>query len=88
MTIKEIKKSIRQLNKLKKNTQVGTEARRDINRHIRKLKNKLDNIIHCDNPEKLELIQKINTIRPYFTDLRKFTVKQLQYHYNKIKEEK
>ncbi len=81
---KETKRKIRKLKKLKKDTRVGTEARRRINKHIRELQEKIDRIYNCDNPEKLELIDKINAIYPHVNDLRKFTVKQLQFHYDKI----
>ena len=88
MTIKEIKRRIRELKKLKRDIPVKTENRRNINKQIRLLKNRLNETLNCDNPEKLELIRQINAIYPHVNDLRKFTVKQLQYHLTKIKEKR
>lgn len=85
---KETKRKIRKLKKIKKDTRIGTEARRNINKHIRILQGKIDEVYNCDNPEKLELINKINAIYPHINDLRKFTVEQLQFHYNKINKRK
>jgi len=86
MNEKDIKRTIRLLRKLKKQAQVGTEERRDINRKIRAKKKELENLYknESDNP----LIQKIYELRPEYKDLnidlRKFTDIQLEYHYRKI----
>jgi len=87
MTKKEIKRKLRMLRKFKKDTRVGTEDRRNINRQIRKLQKEFNNIYNCKDPEKKALIDKINKIYPHANDLRKFTIEQLQFHYDKIKKE-
>ena len=81
---KETKRKIRKLKKIKKDTRIGTEARRNINKHIRILQGKIDEVYNCDNPEKIELINKITSIKHHNTDLKKFTITQLQYHLQKI----
>ena len=86
MNKKEIKRKIRLLRKFKKDTKVGTENRRTINRQIRELKKKINNTYNCNNPEKKIWIDKINAVKKHYTDLRQFTIEQLKYHYEKIKE--
>jgi len=84
MDIKEIKRKIRMLRKFKKDTRVGTEDRRIMNKRIRKLQKELDSIYNCKDPEKKNLIDKINARCPHTNDLRKFTKEQLQSHYDKL----
>jgi len=83
---KETKKLIRQLRKLKRQCQVGTQQRRDINRQIREIKEK--EIIPIDN-EKQKLILEIQQKQPDFKslgiDLSKYTVEQLQKHLARVK---
>lgn len=81
---KEIKRHIRRLKKYKKDTRVGTEARRQINKQIRELKDKLERKKTCDSPEKQDLIDKINAVRLHVNDLQKFSIAELQFHYDKI----
>ena len=89
MKDKELKYKIRYLTKLKKGLKVGSQTRRNLNRQIRELKRELEGIYKDMSPEKKDLIEKIYKARPRYKkimDLRKFTVKQLQYHYDtKIK---
>ena len=86
MNEKDIKRTIKLLRKLKRQAKVGTEERRDINRKIRRKKQELEDLYKSksDNP----LIQKIYELRPEYRDLkidlRKFTNRQLEYHYRKI----
>lgn len=83
---KELKRQIRALKKIKKGSRVGTVTRRDINGRIRHLQEKLENLYDEITPEKQELMKKIYKAKPHFEklkiDLRKFTVKELQYHYD------
>lgn len=84
---KETKKLIRQLRKLKKQTQVGTEQRRDINRKIRALKEQAgeQNLVTKDNP----IIEEIYKLKPEYKtqgfDLRNYTEEQLKKHLEYIK---
>jgi len=92
MTEREIKRHIKLLKKIKKETPLRTEARRDINRRMRALKKELVKDIEPVTKEKAELIQKILKIRPYYTDIRlnmkKYTMQQLQEHFDKIRRTK
>jgi len=85
---KEIKKTIRALRKLKRQTQVGSPDRRDINRKIRELKTQI-NIVKT--PEKDTLVKEISELEPQHAklgiNLYKFTVEELAFHLKKIKEE-
>ncbi len=83
MNIREIKRHIRLLNRLKLDTKVKSKARREINKKIRNLKKKL---VCKISPEKAEIIAKINAIYLHHNNLNKFTMEQLQYHLNKLKE--
>ena len=83
MNDREIKRRIRVLRKLKRDTRVKSEARREINRKIRELKKDLNKGVEI-SPEKTELIEKINAVYKHYNDLRKFTIKQLQFHLEKI----
>lgn len=82
MTPKEVKRKIRELKRLKRGIKVGCQARRDINKKIRELKEQINYDV---SPEKEKLIKEIEGIRKHCVDLRKFTVEQLQIHLNKLK---
>ncbi len=84
---KEIKRKIRTLKKLKRDTRVGTDIRRNFNKEIRKLKKQLALVGNCDDPEKLELIEKIQKVYKHYTNLTKFTKEQLQKHLDIITKE-
>lgn len=86
-SIKELKSKIRALKKLKRQTQVGSQTRRDINRQIRELK-KQGNIAGQVDQEKAILIDKINKVYKHYADLTKFTTEQLQKHLDLILKEK
>lgn len=88
MNDREIKRRIRVLRKLKKDTRVKSEGRRELNRKIRELKKELNKGIDI-NPEKTIIIEKIYKIRPYLKTLRDFnlykhTIKELQFHLDRI----
>ena len=87
--IREIKREIRLLRKIKKNTHKKSPERRDLNKRIRELKKKLLPIYVEVSKEKEELIQAILQIRPEYKglhiDLRKYTEKQLEKHLENIK---
>lgn len=79
---KEIKRKIRELNKLKRQCPVGTEERRDILRKIREVKKQLTPI--QTDAEKEELINKICKLDAWYNkrrnNLYKFTNEQLKKH--------
>lgn len=80
---KEIKRQIRYLRKLKKETKVKTPLRRELNKKIRALKKQIPYLYNIP-PEKAKLIQEIYRIRPELRnirfDLRKFSIEQLKHH--------
>jgi len=77
--IKDIKKQIRALRKIKKDLKTKTEARRDINRRIRELKDKLTAYNTIDS-EKQAIIDILLKIRPHAVDLKCFTMQELKHH--------
>ena len=90
--IKEIKKLIRQLRKIKKDTPKKTHTRRDINAKIRELKKQLQDIRGNEiaTPEKQILIEEIYRLTPYLKDLRGFdltqySIEQLEKHITNIR---
>ena len=93
MTIdKEIRKQLRSLRKLKRNTQIGTAERRQINKQIRDLKKQYETIEAelkpDDNKQRLidELIEYYHKSgRPILTDFRVYAVEQLEVHLNRRK---
>lgn len=92
-TIQALKKQIRVWSKIKKDTRVGTQQRRDINIKIRILKDKIQNIQGIMTPEKLTLIHEIYRLEPYLKtlqrfDLRNYTIGQLTGHKGKLKTKK
>lgn len=91
-TIEELKHQLRSLKRLKRDTRPQTDGRRDINRKIRDLKKHLGTIDESLKPtdEKQKLIDEIRIIyrsknRPFYTDIRVYTVEELQVHLNKLK---
>jgi len=91
MDEKEIKKELWHLSRLKKDTQKHTEARRQINGRIRELK-KLKATAEVVEPEKQAVINEVLKVRkqqgnPVVTDLRKFTLAELQNHLRRITNE-
>lgn len=94
---KELKRKLRALRKLKKETQKGTENRRMINKQIREVKSEIDKQQEVVNaamsPEKDALIVEIETIysqrrRPHLVDFKAYTVEALQKHLARLKEGK
>lgn len=91
MTDREIKQQIRKLRKLKRDTQKKTEARRQINKQIRDLKEqltaKLPEVKQSSARE--ALIKEIYKYNPDLEqlgmDMNKYTDEQLTFHLNKIK---
>lgn len=89
MDEKEIKKELWHLSRLKKDTRKHTEPRREINNRIRELK-KLKATSEEVDPEKQAVIEEITKVRnklgrPVLSDLRKFTMAELQNHLARIK---
>lgn len=86
--IKEIKKQIRMLRKLKRDTRMKTVERRELNEKIRTLKAKLIPVQVEITPEKSDMIQKILERRPEYTilkiNLEQYTLEQLKLHYDRI----
>jgi len=72
--IREIKKRIRALRKVKKDMRIGTQQRRDINTEIRKLKDRLEETQGNSSPEKDMLIKEIYILRPEWKVLRNFNL--------------
>ena len=78
---RELKRKVRALRKLKRQTQKKTKARRDINRQIRKLKEENTKNSEPLTAEKQALIDKIlSTKREYYTDLSLHTTEELKKH--------
>lgn len=89
MDSKEIKKTIKQLKKLKKDCPVKTQHRRDINKKLREFKDRLANIYQIDD-EKQKLIDEIYRLKPYLKQIRgidlcKFTKEELKKHIERVK---
>ena len=89
MNKQDIKYKIKLLKQMKKNTALKTQARRDLNKQIRDLKNKLKEGIEPLTDEKQALIDKILNLRPEYKtmnfDLSVYTMEQLKKHYNKVR---
>lgn len=88
--IRQLKSKIRAWRKIKRNTRVGTQQRRDINNKLRELQEKLDGLTGEKTPEKEKLVKEILKVRPYLEKLRgfdfyRYTVEQLQKHLENIK---
>lgn len=82
---KEIKRKIKTLSKIKRQSRIKTKLRRDLNKQIRKKKEELKALYNI-TPEKIQLIQEIKNIKHYYTDLKKFTIEELNLHLKKLKE--
>ena len=86
--VREIKKQIRMLRKIKKDTHKKTDERRELNEKIRTLKAKLIPVQVEVTPEKSDLIAKILKRRPEYVILgivlESYTIEQLNFHYEKI----
>lgn len=93
MDIREIKKEIKQLKKLKLKCRAGTKERISLGRQIKDLKSQLIEQ-NKPEPEKDKIISNIlkieadKHIKPSFKDLeidlRKFSIKELNYHLEKL----
>ena len=90
LDIKEVKRQIRLLRKIKKDTHKRSEERRDLSRRIRELRKQLIPIFKETDPEKEKLIQLILEKRPEYIrlemNLTKFSLEQLQKHWNMIQD--
>ncbi len=90
MNEKEIKRQIRELRKLKLQLKSGTPQRIKLHREIKRLKEKLKTL-NTIAPEKKEIINKILKLEPIYkrikVNLNKFTIEQLEKHYQRIKNE-
>ena len=89
LDLKDVKRTIRTLRKLKKDTHKGSEARHDLCRKIRELRKQLIPIQAETTPEKQILIDQILKIRPEYKilniELTKYTILQLEKHLEAIK---
>jgi hypothetical protein len=98
INIKEIKRQIRELRKLKRDTQKKSDVRHDLNRQIRDLKNKLRSNTSIENidPAKAEIIKEIieyNRVnRPYINmvdhNYNQYSLEKLIYHLKNLKEKR
>ena len=85
--IKEIKKTIKRLKRLKLKCRAGSKERIDLHRQIKQLQDKIieQNI---PEPEQDLLIEKILKIKPeYITlgmNLKKFSIEELHFHFERI----
>jgi len=86
MKNKEVKRHLRLLRKIKKDTRKGSKERRELNKQIRELKK--ENIVLV-TPEKEAIIKKILEVRPYYKvvglNLEQYTIEQLEKHYKNIR---
>lgn len=87
MNNKEIKSEIRKLKKLKLSCKAGTPERINLHKKIKVLKEKIQDTIDVI---KEPIIKEILSIRPEYKDveidLNKFTIQELEFHLNKIKQ--
>ena len=92
MNIKDIKKEIKILKKLKKQLQPGSKERIEIFRKIKELKGQVNPIDMVVDEDKQALIAELQGADPLFErlgiDLRKFTVKELSKHLENLKRRK
>lgn len=91
MNEKEIKRQIRKLRKLKKDTPKKTDERRQINKQIRDLTKQLVLTIPTvisSSPERTTLIKEIHVLNPLLErigiNLNKYTDEQLKLHLKRI----
>jgi len=88
LDIKEIRRQLRVLRKIKKDTHKGSEDRHDLCRKIRELRKQLKPILQEISPSKQKLIDEILLKRPEYEriglDLYKYTEEQLIKHFNNI----
>jgi len=88
LDIREVKRTLRMLRKIKKDTRKGSEERHDLCRKIRELRKQLKPLYIEVTPEKSDIIAKILERRPEYIilkiDLGKFTLEQLEKHYELI----
>jgi len=86
--IKEIKRGIRELKKLKLKCRPGSPERLELEHRIKELKG---DILKAGivEPGKEKLIEEIYILDPLIKvmamDLNKFTIKELEYHIKKLK---
>jgi L-lactate utilization protein LutB len=91
MEIKEIKKEIKRLKRLKLQCKSGCPERIDLHRKIKDLKKQLVGL-STPEPEKETLIIEIKKLDPLFDileiNLNKFTIAELQKHLDKKRKDK
>jgi len=94
LDFKEVKRQIRLLRKIKKDTRCKTDERRELNEKIRNLKKQLLPILkEADNPEKQKLIDEIiafnKKYRPYLLEIglnfTQYTMEKLRKHLEYLK---
>ena len=85
--VRETKERIKQLKKLKNQMQVGSSARKSLNKKLREEKTKLEQAVNLTT-DKQEMIKRLYLLKPNLKvlriDLEKFTEEQLQKHLDKI----
>jgi len=94
-THKELKRQLRALRKLKRDTQPQTDARRQLNRQIREVKAQ---ILQIEVPpdltgEKQKVIEELTEYyrtwnKPILVDFKAYTAEQLKFHLKRLKEKK
>lgn len=91
-TDKELKKKLRALRKLKRETQKFSPERRQINAQIREIKTGLvtREVELTGDEEKQQLVKELTDLyerkrRPIYVDFRVYTNEQLKVHLNRVK---
>lgn len=96
--IRRLRRIVKDLKAKKLLLQSGSKERIEIHREmvtvrnqlkeLKEFKNKTIEELNKSEPEKDLLIQEILKVRPKYTiDLKKFSIKELKYHLDKIKKE-
>ena len=91
MNTNEIKSELRRFKKVKKHLRRGEEKYKEVKNKIKELNDKLEKT-NQSNPEKDKLIIEIENLTESFfrgiIDYKQYTIKQLEFHLNKLKERK
>jgi len=88
-TDRELKRTLRALRKLKRDTQIHTEERRQINKQIRDVKDKMGVAVEPD-ADKQKVIDEITDIKKrrgevLYVDLNSYSIGELQNHLSHLK---
>lgn len=90
--LSDVKRTIRQLRKVKKNLRVGSPERKAVNKKLKELKQQHSVTVTPDST-KQRLIDALNAHynmygKPVLVDFRDFTTEQLVLHLAKLKDKK